>query len=117
MDIPSTSHSQCPICNKGFPTDQIEVHANRCIFLNTTNEQGLITSPKTTTQPEKKRNFQLFDRSPAEIKRPKLDKSKKIRTNGSSKNVSETVVLSDDTSNSETSVDMVRSIVRHKCIE
>ncbi|XP_028130501.2 ATPase WRNIP1-like [Diabrotica virgifera virgifera] len=26
--------TSCPICNKDFPTDEIESHANRCIFLN-----------------------------------------------------------------------------------
>lgn len=72
----TTSHSQCPICNKDFPSDQIEVHVNRCIFLNATDDKPIITSPTNSQQVEKKRNFQLFDRSPAEVKRPKLDTNK-----------------------------------------
>lgn len=77
----TTSYSQCPICNKNFPSDQIEVHVNRCIFLNATDDKPIITSPTNSQQADKKRNFQLFDRSPAEVKRPKLD-TNKIKTKG-----------------------------------
>lgn len=33
---PSGSNAECPICAKQFTADSIEVHVNRCIFLNST---------------------------------------------------------------------------------
>lgn len=34
------SYSPCPICNKQFPLDQIESHVDKCLFLNSQNDQG-----------------------------------------------------------------------------
>lgn len=57
--------SECPICCKDFPKDAIEVHVNRCIFLNTTDGED-----KTK---ETKRSYSVFKGSPsADNKRKKL---------------------------------------------
>jgi len=67
--------SICPICNKSFPIQGIEVHANRCIFLNTT------TTSETKVTPTNKRNFDIFDRAaPSKqnsAKKVKLDFNRK----------------------------------------
>lgn len=65
--------SDCPICQKKFPIDQIEVHVNRCIFLNST----VVTSPAAS---DHKRTFGVFEpRSSSELKRPKLSESPSSR--------------------------------------
>lgn len=67
------THSECPICCKSFPADTIEIHVNRCIFLNTT-EANTDSSVK-----EQKRSFSVFQSSssPTSVKKPKLDVKKK----------------------------------------
>lgn len=47
------SDKECPICCKNFPVDVIEIHVNRCIFLNTTEEK-----PKDNNN---KRSFSVFN--------------------------------------------------------
>lgn len=46
--------AECPICGKYFETNAIEVHVNRCIFLNSHDE---VTPSKDTTN---KRSFSIF---------------------------------------------------------
>lgn len=43
----------CPICGKSFPSKTIEIHVNRCIFLNTTDDED---KPK-----DSKRSFGVFN--------------------------------------------------------
>lgn len=43
--------AECPVCGKHFEQNAIEVHVNRCIFLNTNDEVGTDT---------KKRPFSIF---------------------------------------------------------
>ncbi|XP_031630272.1 ATPase WRNIP1-like [Contarinia nasturtii] len=45
--------AECPICCKHFPKDSIEVHVNRCIFLNCSEE--------TTKDSTNKRSFRIFN--------------------------------------------------------
>lgn len=59
--------SSCPICDKEFPNQDIEVHVNKCIFLNTYDET------RESGPNKSKRNFGVFQRSPADIKKAKLD--------------------------------------------
>lgn len=47
------SDKECPICCKKFPADVIEIHVNRCIFLNSTEE-----TPKDNIN---KRSFSVFN--------------------------------------------------------
>lgn len=65
----SDVNSECPICSKVFPADAIEIHVNRCIFLNTTTDN----SDGTTKEP--KRTFSVFQsNSPTSSgKKAKLD--------------------------------------------
>lgn len=49
----SGSSAECPICTKPFSADSIEMHVNRCIFLNST-EFG---KPKESNN---KRSFSIF---------------------------------------------------------
>lgn len=58
MDESSSTNSECPICGKSFAVDSIEVHVNRCIFLNCTEE-------KQDENKNKKRNFGVFGRADA----------------------------------------------------
>lgn len=50
------SDTECPICGKYFDQTAIEVHVNRCIFLNSHDEQK-VTPNKDTTN---KRSFSIF---------------------------------------------------------
>lgn len=64
--------SVCPICDKTFPSDAIEAHVNRCIFLNSVNDDEKEKLPK-----ENKRTFSVFnktDRSPT-VENKKFKKS------------------------------------------
>lgn len=71
MNNPETN-SECPICCKPFPSDAIEIHVNRCIFLNTREENG------DSSVKETKRSFSVFQsNSPTSGKKPKLDVKKK----------------------------------------
>lgn len=95
-DISDTQGSECPICEKKFPADQIEVHVNRCIFLNSTESSAASPAAK-----EHKRTFGVFEpRSSSELKRPKLSDSPAFRNRkpGSSsyKAPAQVVTLSDD---------------------
>lgn len=76
--------SECPICCKPFPSDEIEIHVNRCIFLNTKEENN------DSSFKESKRNFSVFQSSSPKggNKKPKLDvNSKKTATSGSSRQI------------------------------
>lgn len=48
------SDTECPICGKYFEKNAIEVHVNRCIFLNSHDE----TTPKKDST--NKRSFSVF---------------------------------------------------------
>lgn len=87
--------SECPICCKAFPTDAIEAHVNRCIFLNSTSENES-EKPK-----ENKRTFSVFsttNRSPT-VESKKFKKSvsfpKRIPA------IATAVEISDDDSNGD----------------
>lgn len=93
--------AECPICDKNFPVDLIEVHVNRCIFLNSTE-----AVPTLSATSDHKRTFGVFEpRSSAELKRPKLSESpasRERKPSGSSawnnKTIAQVVTLSDDDS-------------------
>lgn len=73
----SNTNSECPICCKSFPSDAIEVHVNRCIFLNTTT----ISNGDNSSIKEPKRSFSVFQsNSPTGIKKPKLDENVKKKS-------------------------------------
>lgn len=82
----SDTKSECPICCKPFSPDAIELHVNRCIFLNTKEENN------DSSFKESKRNFSVFQSSsPKGVKKPKLDVNlKKSSTSGSSKQIVDT---------------------------
>jgi hypothetical protein len=48
----------CPICSKEYPTTEIESHANKCLFLNSIENDGASTkrreNHKETNQTEKR---------------------------------------------------------------
>lgn len=68
----SDTNSDCPICCKPFPSDTIEIHVNRCIFLNTRE----INNDSSVKEP--KRSFSVFQsNSPTGAKKQKLDVKKK----------------------------------------
>lgn len=109
----SDAKSECPICLKSFPSDTIEIHVNRCIFLNTTeaNSEGSVKEPK--------RSFSVFQsksptssktNSPTSVKKPKLDVNtkKKVASTSGRKNFSvekiPTIEISDDMENEKEAV-------------
>lgn len=49
------SDAECPVCGKFFAKDSIEVHVNRCIFLNSEN------SINDTSKDNNKRTFSIFN--------------------------------------------------------
>lgn len=51
--------AECPICGKNYPQNIIEVHVNRCIFLNTTSQNDLNKAKESTS----KRSFSFLDGS------------------------------------------------------
>lgn len=53
------SEADCPICGKFFAKDAIEVHVNRCIFLNSKDEMPKEMT-KETTKENNKRTFGIF---------------------------------------------------------
>lgn len=62
----SSADAECPVCSKYFPSDSIEVHVNRCLFLNSTDDD----KPKDSS----KRSFSIFSgtkpaESPENIKK------------------------------------------------
>lgn len=69
MDESPSTNSECPICGKSFAIESIQVHVNRCIFLNCTEE-------KPDEIKNQKRNFGVFNN--AEAKEETI--SKKSRT-------------------------------------
>lgn len=92
-DSPGSSATaiECPVCSKSFSSSAIEGHVNRCIFLNTNaqaNNSNNATTPVSessgSTGPEaKRRMFGMFDqRSPGDIKKPKLEAKSKRSLNG-----------------------------------
>lgn len=68
---PSTSHNgsegtktytECPICLRSVPKHTIEVHVNRCIFLNDESPSSSSSNSHTiSTVSTKKRTFEIFD--------------------------------------------------------
>lgn len=59
--------AECPICFKKIGKDDIEIHVNRCIFLNTRTE---------TNTTDNKRNFKVFgssECSPSSVKKVRLN--------------------------------------------
>lgn len=59
--------TNCPICDKAFPIDIIDVHVNRCLFLHATEEDS------GEKKKEPKRGFSAYKGSPtAELKKPRL---------------------------------------------
>lgn len=53
---PKDSDTECPICGKYFDQTAIEVHVNRCIFLNSHDEQTVQPNKDATS----KRSFSIF---------------------------------------------------------
>lgn len=87
------SLSECPICCKSFQADAIESHVNRCIFLNSTNEDD------TDKPNENKRTFSVFNksnRSPT-VENKKFKKLEPISKRANTP--STTVHISDDDDN------------------
>lgn len=106
----SSEKSDCPICCKSFPTDIIEVHVNRCIFLHATEEDGADKKKDNT-----KRGFSAYKGSPTgDVKKPRLaspfarsPKTSTATLTTKSKTVSKVedkVVLSSDDENDENMV-------------
>lgn len=54
MDKNQSEDAECPICGKNFPSNAIELHVNRCIFLNSTDEP---------VKDNNKRTFSIFSGS------------------------------------------------------
>lgn len=52
----SDSNAECPICGKSFVQNVIEVHVNRCIFLNSSTQNDM-DKPKEVNN---KRPFRVF---------------------------------------------------------
>lgn len=50
--------AECPICGKHFANDTIEVHVNRCIFLNSTSTNSITSD---TSKDNNKRTFSIFN--------------------------------------------------------
>lgn len=81
--------SECPICCKTFPADTIQTHVNRCIFLNSTEEE----TPK-----ENKRTFSVFsqaNRSPI-VESKKFKKSETVSKRISAPLAATTIHVSDE---------------------
>ncbi|XP_065163440.1 ATPase WRNIP1-like [Atheta coriaria] len=70
MSDQSDEYSQCPICDRPYPSHQIEIHVDRCIFLNSTEtDKDKEKKPASSTL---KPSFPLFtQKSPVKtLKRP-----------------------------------------------
>lgn len=124
----SSAQSECPVCDKLFPTNAIEAHVNRCIFLNTQDDSatsGIISSSSSSvsngivstgsaSKDTKKRTFGLFDpRSPIEIKKQKTGRSTSALSNGRAKMAvgsSSTVIDLDDDGDEENSAEDVDGV-------
>lgn len=78
--------AQCPICTKSFTVDSIEVHVNRCIFLNCEEEKS------DENKNNKKRSFDIFNATKDEAS------AKKARTVDTTEPLSSTLA-SPSTSN------------------
>lgn len=98
-DTPRPEESECPICERKFSADQIEVHVNRCIFLSST-----MVAPPASSPSDQKRTYGVFEpRSSSELKRPKLSDSlasrnRKLGSSAMRKAPAQVVTLSDDDS-------------------
>lgn len=93
--------SECPICCKTFPPDTIQVHVERCIFLNCTSDDEK-NKPK-----ENKRTFSVFNqtgRSPTVEKKKFKKADPNLKRSVGVVKVAESVNISDDDSNSNEDV-------------
>lgn len=63
----SNEVTTCPVCSKDFPTKEIEIHVNKCLFLNTGEPES---SPSTSSS--KRPNSLIDEPTP---KRVKVDES------------------------------------------
>lgn len=52
-------NSQCPVCDKLFPSNEIETHVNRCLFL-TSSTSKLEGCNSRNSNETTKRNFKIF---------------------------------------------------------
>lgn len=68
----SDTNSECPVCGKHFPSDEIEIHVNRCIFLNTKTE-----APKRT--------FSVFNSNSSPVGAKKLKLAENVKRKDVSK--------------------------------
>lgn len=68
MDKPNEV-TACPVCSKDFPTKEIEIHVNKCLFLNTAVPE---ISPSSSS---KRPNFLIDEPNP---KRLKVDENNDI---------------------------------------
>lgn len=75
----SSAEAECPICSKCFPTDLIEVHVNRCIFLNSTD----CDKPKDSN----KRSFSIFNGTKNSESPDNTKKKSRNGVNGTNENV------------------------------
>lgn len=60
--------AECPICNRSFAPDKIEVHVDRCIFLNSTDETA-----------NNKRSFSIFNANKSSPTNSPTGTAKKLR--------------------------------------
>lgn len=67
-----STNSECPVCSKTFSSNEIEIHVNRCIFLNTQPQNSSTVDKQPTTSGSNKRNFNIFGKSPGSNKKVKL---------------------------------------------
>lgn len=72
-----STNSECPVCSKTFPSNEIEKHVNRCIFLNTQPQNSSTVDNHNNNKPtgSNKRNFNIFGKSPGSNKKVKLGPS------------------------------------------
>lgn len=71
----NSMNSECPVCSKEFPTNEIEKHVNRCIFLFTQPQKENHNNNKGSGSGTNKRNFNIFGKSPESNKKMKLGSS------------------------------------------
>lgn len=66
----------CPICNKDFKQAVIEEHANKCLFLNTSEKSKLKPLKQNKEdQPNHKRNSSHFNETSLQEKRLRISTS------------------------------------------
>lgn len=96
---PSGSNAECPICTKQFPADSIEMHVNRCIFLNSTE----FDKPKESN----KRSFSIFNGS--KNNESPDNANKKLRNTNSSTSSAVNKTLSSPTTKSSAPQNQVQA--------